>query len=300
MRAEKPAGARASALLRTLRSDAEAWLYFALLLLLTVGAAHAQACKETPLTVPEVQSAVTAGIRLHDVLEQAEGAELAVVARVGSDQRKRGMRYTHAALFWRDHPQGRWHATHLLNPCGTDRSDIFDDGPVNFFFERPFSYDTLVVIPSHELQRAVVGLLTSTAIHDLHTPRYSALAHPFEQQFQNSNQWLLEIVATALDALRSGRPPAQWSRQRAQEVLKTTGYVPERTRLGFFERVGARRLDNVSLRDHRRSELREGGYQWVSVRSIVRYLERLNLIESQRELPAEDRASRHQRPVNPH
>ena len=236
-------------------------------------------CSETPLQLHELQSAVSAGVRLFDYLESTE-AEVAIVGRVGSDQAKRGLRYTHAGFAWRDHPQGRWHFVHLLNACDSDRSDIYDDGPVNFFLERPFSYDSLVVLPTPSLQRKLAELLATDAPRRLHTAHYSAIANPFSTRFQNSNQWLLELIAVAL------ADGGSVTRQSAQDVLEENGYEPARTRLGFFERVGARRMNNVSLDDHSRSELRSGGYRWVSVRSIVEFLEQLGELETKRELLA--------------
>lgn len=224
-------------------------------------------CEEIPPTPQQVVSAVRAGFGLAEFLDQS-GAEIALVARVGTDQSKRGIRYTHAALSWRDHPQGRWHVVHLLNHCGEPTSQLFDDGPVNFFLERPFSYDALVVLPTAELQRRVTTLLRAGVARSLHDPDYSAIAHPFHDEYQNSNQWLLELLALAMEEEGVAR-----DRRAAQTSLRRHGFVPARMRLGFFERVGARRMDNVSLADHRRSELRRGGYQWVSVMSVVDYLE---------------------------
>ena len=255
---------------------------FAFLFSVTVGAVTAPAaamsggCKETPHELHQLQAAVTAGERLFDYLEES-GAKVAIVARVGTDQSKRGLRYTHAGLAWRDHPRGRWHFVHQLNHCASNRSDIFDDGPVNFFLERPFSYDALVAIPSPRLQDRLGELLSTDAPRRLHTPSYSAIANPFATRFQNSNQWVLELIAVAL-----AEGPV--TRAAAQDLLEEKGFEPERTRLGFFERIGARRMKNVSLDDHSRRELRSGGYQWVSARSVVKFLEQVGQLESRTEL----------------
>ena len=225
--------------------------------------------------------AARAGYGMASFLEQTE-ARAAIVARVGTDQSRRGIRYTHAGLALKDHPRGRWHIVHLLNHCGSSSSELFDDGPMNIFLERPFSYDALVVIPSVEVQEGLIELMAGGAEYDLHEPRYSALAHPQSHRFQNSNQWILELVAVALRA----EPAARWDRTAAQQILTESGFVPARMKLGFFERVGARRMDNVSLRDHSRRELRKGGYEWVSVASLVRYLEQQGHLLERHELVA--------------
>lgn len=244
------------------------------------GAAIAAECEVVPNRLDEVQQAVTAGTRLVHALD-ATGAEIAIVGRIGSDQRERGIRYTHAGLAWRDHPAGRWHFVHLLNHCGSERSELYDDGPVTFFMERPFRYDAWVMVPTEEVRRELVELLREGVDGRLHEPRYSAIAHPFHTRFQNSNQWLLEMVAVALD------PEGPATRHYAQQVLRLEGYEPQRVKLGFFERVGARRKDNVSLSDHSRGELRDGGYRYVSVASIARFLDRVGALEQSFEVPAE-------------
>jgi hypothetical protein len=246
------------------------------------GAARAVAaaeCKPVPSTLTQVREGVAAGVRLVEALDRT-GAELAIVGRIGSDQSERGIRYTHAGLAWRDHPAGRWHFVHLLNHCGSARSELFDDGPVTFFMERPFRYDAWVMVPDEELQQSLLELLRRGVDGRLHEPRYSSIAHPFRTRFQNSNQWLLELIALAL------HPDGPSTRERAQQVLRLEGFEPERVRLGFFERIGARRMDNVSLSDHSRGELRAGGYAYVSVASIARFLERVGVLAMAFETPA--------------
>ncbi|HVS13241.1 MAG TPA: DUF2145 domain-containing protein [Thermoanaerobaculia bacterium] len=242
------------------------------------GPAGAAECKQVPSTVAEVRQAVAAGARLVDALE-ATGAEVAIVGRIGTDQSERGIRYTHAGLSWRDHPAGRWHFVHMLNHCGSGDSDLFDDGPVNFFLERPFRYDAWVIVPSTELQGALAALLRAGVDEQIHEPDYSAIAHPFRARFQNSNQWLLELIALALE------PEGPRTRAFAQQVLRARGFEPERVRLGFFERVGARRMDNVQLSDHQRRELRAGGYLYVSVASVARFLEQIAELDRAFEIP---------------
>jgi hypothetical protein len=242
--------------------------------------AAADDCKPVPSTLAQVQQAVLAGSTLYERLERT-GAEVAVVARIGTDQRKRGILYTHAGLAWRDHPKGRWHFIHELNHCGRDSSELFDDGPVDFFLERPFRYDAWVVVPAPELRRSIVALLREGADRLLHEPSYNAIAHPFRTRFQNSNQWLLELIAVALE------PAGPRTRAYAQEVLRRRSFEPARVRLGFFERIGTHNRDNVSLSDHDRSELREGGYLYVSVESLVAFLRQQDLIEQAFEIAPE-------------
>jgi hypothetical protein len=245
----------------------------------SAGQARAADCKPVASTFAQVQQAVWAGAALVERLEAAD-AEVALVARVGTDQSKRGIRYTHAGLSWRDHPAGRWHFVHELNHCGAGTSELFDDGPVNFFLEQPFSYDAWVVVPTAALQRSIVALLREGVDRKLHEPSYNAIAHPFRTRFQNSNQWLLELIALALE------PEVPRTRSDAHRVLQRRGFEPARVKLGFFERVGTHNMDNVSLADHDRSELREGGYLYVSVDSLGAFLEQQGAVQEAFEIVA--------------
>ncbi len=240
-------------------------------------AAQAEPCKTEPQTIDQIRDAALAGSRLVRTLD-ATDAQVALVARIGSDQGKRGIRYTHVGLSLRAHPQGPWHFVHLLNECGTAVSRLFDDGPMNFFLERPFSYDAWVVIPTQPVQQALLDLLARRVDHAIHHPSYSAIAHPFKEKHQNSNQWALELLALALDR------GATTTRTGAQGVLRRLEFEPARIKLGLFERIGARRKKNVNIREHRLGELRSGGAPYVSVRSIVHFLERQSAIEASFEI----------------
>jgi len=234
--------------------------------IVTPAISFAANCKVVPHSFTEIQNAVFAGSGLRDALNETT-AEVALVGRIGSDQSKRGIRYTHAGIAWRDHEAGPWHFTHMLNHCGSNRSQLFDDGPVDFFLERPFRYTAQVIVPVPALQKELARRLRMHDGGPIHEPRYSAIANPFRTKFQNSNQWILELIAIALD------PEATPTREHAQLILRGMDYQPERVRLGFFERVGTHRMGNVSLDDHSRREMRKGGFAYVSVRSLARFLE---------------------------
>jgi hypothetical protein len=240
--------------------------------------------------VPEVgvdfdkfQKAQSAALGVYEYLNGSD-ANVALVGRIGSDKSKRGILYTHAGLIFRNHPKGAWILTHLLRDCDSARSDLFDEGLFDFFNGSPFSYQALVVIPARRVQDRLEELNQGSMARRLHEPRYNTLANPFRTQFQNSNQWVLEMLATAI-----GAESAVTGREDAIRVLSQTGYEPARMKLKFKERVMVKAggKTHVSLDDHRDSENRgrDGGYHWVSVESIVRYLEHNDLVLDKVELP---------------
>lgn len=233
------------------------------------------------------EKAQAAALGVYEYLNESD-ANVALLGRVGTDQSNRGILYTHAGLIFRNHPKGAWIITHLLRDCDKAQSNLFDEGLFDYFNGSPFSYQTLVVIPSQEVQNRLEKLNRGPVTRRLHEPHYSTLANPFRTRFQNSNQWVLEMLAAAL------APEGQVTdRAGAIRVLSETSYEPARMKLKFKERVMVKAGGkvHVSLADHKDSENRgkNGGYYWVSVSSIVRYLERNDQVLEKIEIPLEMR-----------
>lgn len=234
-------------------------------------------CSEKPLTVEAFSNASVMAVKLRDVLNDS-GAKVAIVGRVGSDISDQGLRYTHAGFVQRDHPKGRWVFVHLLNSCGSNSSGIYDEGLINFFIDDPFSYDAVIAVPTPQLQDSLDSVLKGPTVTALHNPSYSMIAYPFAAKYQNSNQWLLEVLAAA----QMGAEPLL-SRDKAQAFHKSKGYNGDRVSISAFRRLGAGLFRaNVQFDDHPDSDARKGKYMVVTVRSVIRYLERTgNLMKRQ-------------------
>lgn len=241
--------------------------------------AGGQKCVEKPgIKATAFKKAIQLAQKVLDYIEQHQERAV-IVARVGSDQANRGIKYTHAGLLLRDHAKGKWIFTHLLNKCGSPSSEIFDEGLVNFFLDDPHKYEALVLVPDKILQDRLAEVLKSNMPRQLHQSTYSILANPFRTEFQNSNGWVLEMVATA----QADRGRVN-SRTEAQKVLKRMGYKPALMRLSMKERIGARVVEgNVSLSDHTWGE-RRAGFKWASVKSIVNYLKSTDQVIEIKEL----------------
>ena len=247
----------------------------------------AKCVPERGVDFEKFKKAQSAALGVYEYLDPSD-ADVALVARVGSDQSNRGILYTHVGLIFRNHPKGPWLFTHLLRDCDSARSELYDEGLFDFFHGSPFSYQALVVVPTREVQDRLDEMNRGPMPRRLHEPRYNTLANPFRTRFQNSNQWVLEMLAVAM-----GGEGTVASREDAVRVLERTGYEPARMKLKFKERVmiKAGGKTHVSLADHRDSENRgkDGGYYWVSVESIVRYLERNDRVLAKVEIPLEMR-----------
>jgi hypothetical protein len=224
-------------------------------------------CSQLEPNAETIANAARAAELTLRTLEQTN-AEAVILARVGSDISEYGLRYTHAAFAFRDHPKGRWLVRHLLNECATDRSGIYDQGLFNFFLDDLYAYEALIIVPSRNLQDRLKGLVLSSAALVLHQPKYSMIASPFDTRYQNSNQWLLEMIALA--QAPAGLPI---SRPLAQELLRSAGYRPSQVSISPFKALGASILRaNVRFDDHSSREREIGRYDVVSVRSVKDYL----------------------------
>lgn len=239
-----------------------------LYLLLNQGAQAGTACTAAPTTENTFLSGMVLAEKTRAALD-ASGAEVALLARVGQDLSRYGVRYSHIAYVWRDHPQGRWLVVHELNECGTARSALFNQGLANFFMDDLFAYESLIVIPGAASQRRLVAMLASPTPVAMHTPRYNMLSYAWSDKYQNSNQWVLESYAAGMS-----EPPAA-TRRDAQRWLKTASFTPRTVRVSSIKRLGARVVRaNVAFDDHPFDRRMAGQIDTITVEAIVDFVKR--------------------------
>jgi hypothetical protein len=242
----------------------------AIALALVTFAAHAgQACTEKQLSPDEVRAALTLALDVEQALDRA-GAHVAIVARAGRDLTRYGLRYSHVAFAWRDHPRGAWTMVEELNACGTSESALFDDGFGDFFLDDMFAYEATIVVPSPTVQRRIGALLAARAGGRLHEPRYSLVAYPWSTRYQNSNQWVLETTAAALADDVPGRAEAQaW--------LRAERFRPATIHVSAVERLGAEwTRANVAFDDHPLDRRIAGAIDVVTADSVLAFVRRID------------------------
>ena len=206
-------------------------------LLLGAAAAHADAfrvCDEgRPLTVRQQDRELRFAAAVRDRL-QASAAPVAVIARAGLDLERFGQRYSHAGLALREpasEGSAPWAVRQLYFDCEAGRPRLFDQGLAAFVrgADRPDSgFIAALLLPpdaAQTLERAARDLPTSRSV--LH-PRYSANAHAWSLLYQNCNQWVIELIARALDAgaASAASDDTHMHRQQAQAWLRDAGYEP--------------------------------------------------------------------------
>jgi hypothetical protein len=132
----------------------------------------------------------------------------------------------HPLLARRHQPEGQ-----LYFACDEGRPRLFDQGLAGFLFgtEDPsLGYLSIVLLPS-----AAAEALERVALDDRHAlallaGRYSANAYPYGLRYQNCNQWVAELLASAWGA-RGGDADA---RRSAQQWLAAQGYAPAPVEVG--------------------------------------------------------------------
>jgi len=89
-----------------------------LTLLAAIRPAHAGTpCEPKRLDAGSFGKAMTLTERTLAALDQSS-AQVALIARVGQDLSQYGLRYSHMAYVWRDHPQGPWLVVHERRMAG--------------------------------------------------------------------------------------------------------------------------------------------------------------------------------------
>ena len=237
--------------------------------LLSTGAHAGTACEEKKPDAGAFMQGMALAQRTRAVLEGSD-AQVVLIARVGQDLSKYGLRYSHMAYAWRDHPQGRWSVVHELNQCGTAESALFNEGLGNFFQDL-HAYETRIVVPSQEVQQRLAAMLASPAPMRMHSARYNMLAYPYATTYQNSNQWLLESWAAAMSEF-----PVS-DRTQAQAWLKLANYQPITLDIPAMTRLGGRMFRaNIAFDDQPFDRRMAGHIDTVTVESVIRFVHQVD------------------------
>ena len=210
---------------------------FALLILLGALAQVAWAsslryCESEPLLGTAEQDRLLRVAAIVKTELERSGQSMAIVARSGLALQRFGQRYSHAGISLKASHDTPWAVRQLYYACDEARPRIFDQGMSGFVLgsnDPSEGYFSIVLLPG-----AAATALAGAALDDRRAMQvlgkvYSANAYPFSQRYQNCNQWLAEMLASAWSAVPLGELP----RRQAQEWLKEHGYTPSTFDLGW-------------------------------------------------------------------
>ena len=231
-------------------------------------------------------------------LANDNNATVLLVSRAGSDMSNRTFyqggkevkqKFSHIGIMHKiSLKDGRtaWRFTHLLNTCAGPTSDIYTQKVPQFFLDDPYKYDVIVTIPSQKLQDGIsavleegrvvemdqnkeeeVGLVKAGTAKALHHDRYNNIANPFSMMYQNSNMWVLSVIAAAQSGLKT--------RAEVQKYYEsTTRFEPTQVKLGFFTRtIGVGFASNSANDDKTPEEMSSGKLNFVSASGTHKYVE---------------------------
>jgi hypothetical protein len=199
------------------------------------------------------------------------GTTVVVLARAGQDLGKYGLRYSHLGLAYKA-LGGQWLVAHKLNTCGTAEASLYRQGLGEFFMDDLFRYEAAWSVPTRDVQdKLYASLIDHARTTALHSKPYSMVSYVWAQKYQQSNQWAIETLATAMDGnIRS--------RQQAQAWLQFKGYEPTTLKIGALTRLGGRvTAANVAFDDHPNDKRFSDRIETVTVDSVFAWLPRAGL-----------------------
>lgn len=195
----------------------------------------------------------------------ALGDEVVLLARMGQDLSEYNLTYSHLGYAVKN-PEGRWVIVHKLNECGTAKAGIFEQSVEQFYLDDLYKFQAGVWRLSPDVQARLKPVLLGKGSLAFHSPDYNMVAYPFGTKFQNSNGWVLEVLAGAID-------PAVQNRQQAVFWLKEKGFTPSTMKVNAFKRLGARATKaNITFDDHPSDQRWSGKLQVVTVDSVANFM----------------------------
>ena len=159
---------------------------------------------------------------------ERSGQQVALIARAGVDLSRFGLLYSHAGIALKDNPGGPWAVRQLYYACEESRPRLFDQGVAGFALgaDAPARGHVALLFPPEEKAASLAqAALDKPLALSLLAGQYSANAYAFGTRYQNCNQWVAELIASAW-----GHPARQAGarddvRNAAQDWLRAQGYT---------------------------------------------------------------------------
>lgn len=215
-----------------------AWRAWAFAAACLAGAAGAQAASSAPrfcdrdqaLSAAQQDRLLQFAAVVKSELERA-GDTVALVARSGLNLQRFGIRYSHAGISLKASDNAPWSVRQLYYACDEGRPRLFDQGLPGFVFgtDDPTSgFVSILLLPAESAAALERAALDKPRALRLLAGTYSANAYPFSLRYQNCNQWVIELLASAW----GGLDDAEGLRANAQAWLAGHAYAPAPVEVG--------------------------------------------------------------------
>ncbi len=173
-------------------------------------------------------------LRVADIVRReldVSGARVALVARSGLNLARWGIRYSHGGISLKGSANAPWSVRQLYFACDEGRSRLFDQGLPGFMLgtdDPSLGYLSIVLLPEGAQAALEREALNDARALALLGGTYSANAHAWGTRFQNCNQWLAELLASAWGGDGSTAP----TRLKSQQWLAAHRYEPAAVDVG--------------------------------------------------------------------
>ncbi len=178
------------------------------------------------------------------------GAEAALISRTGIDLDRFDVRFSHSGLAVRDGGGVPWSVRQLYYACDERRPQLYEQGIGGFLMntdEPRIGHVSVVLLPDEPAMAVRRAALDDRLALRLLASSYSANAYPFSVRYQNCNQWVVELLATAWGELSDGAD----LRARAQAWLADADYRPSEVVVdSHWVKFAAPFMPLVHLDDH--------------------------------------------------
>ncbi|MDR0775386.1 MAG: DUF2145 domain-containing protein [Azonexus sp.] len=237
-----------------------------------------RACEDKPLTAQMVERSMELAAKTWTALEsqyQQDGTQVVILARMGQDLSQYKQRYSHVGMVYRsvdDTGAPVWRVLHKLNQCGTSEAGVYRQGLGEFTLDDLWRYEVAWVVPTPAVQARLLALIGDPSKSlKMHAKPYNMLSYPWATRYQQSNQWVLESIAEAMDADVANR-------EQAQAWLKLKGYQPAVLEIGALTRLGARMTKaNIAFDDHPNEKRYSDRIETITADSLFAWLKRAGM-----------------------
>ncbi|WP_448564920.1 DUF2145 domain-containing protein [Thalassotalea ganghwensis] len=204
-----------------------------------------------------------------------QGARAFIIARLGQPKSSlpKGIEFTHTAIAiysditLADGSIAKGYAIHNLYQDAKDsgKSALITDYPVDFFWGA-HELKAGIIIPTPDLQDKIIDAFVTGKNKQVHNPKYSLIANPYNNKYQNCTEHTLNIINAAIyettDMLRLKRNTKAYFDAQPVKV----------NRLKLV--LGGAFSNGMTLADHDKT------IETTSFNSIKRYLAKYNLLET--------------------
>lgn len=241
-------------------------------------------CEESSLLKEDI--VLKASLASQKLLESANllspnGDKVFLIGRMGQNLDQYRLKYSHGAFLAKNN--GNWEVFHELNDCSSDKSNIFNEGVLNFFLDDLYQYDSIIISFDNNINTTLKEVLfDKKSLKEAHNPHYNLLAYPFNSKYQNSNGWLLEIIARAM--AKNNKKEIN-THEDFISFIKELHYEPAILQIGMFKRLGGRMFKaNIAFDDQPFNDRMAGNIRTYTFDGLFEFIKQQKIVDQSMEI----------------